>query len=273
MPREDFEERRSARIDRLHERAAAKAAESSELWERSSRMASVIPMGQPILVGHHSEKRDRNYRAKIQNTAHRAIESDDYAKNLKNRAEAAEDNTSIFSDDPEAVVKLTERIEKATKLQETMKACNKVIKSKKLDRPQQIAKLMESTNLPEANIIKLFEPDFCGRIGFASYQLTNNNANINRMKKRLISLKNADTETKSKKYGDIELIYNIEANRVQLVFPSKPDDAIRTILKHHGFKWSRNESAWQRLLNRNGKYSADLVIKQISEFPGGIVQA
>ena len=62
-----FEEKRAARIQRLIERANKKEAESNFRFEKAHNMASVIPFGQPILVGHHSERRDRNYRNKIHN--------------------------------------------------------------------------------------------------------------------------------------------------------------------------------------------------------------
>ena len=38
-------------------------------------MASIIPFGQPILVGHHSEKRDRNYRGRIHKKFERSFEA------------------------------------------------------------------------------------------------------------------------------------------------------------------------------------------------------
>ncbi|RZJ78795.1 MAG: DUF3560 domain-containing protein [Chryseobacterium sp.] len=37
-------------------------------------MASAIPMGQPTLIGHNFEKRDRNYRNKIYSAMGRSIE-------------------------------------------------------------------------------------------------------------------------------------------------------------------------------------------------------
>ncbi|MEE8059026.1 MAG: DUF3560 domain-containing protein [Pseudomonadales bacterium] len=42
--------------------------ESQTVYKRAKDMAPVIPFGQPILVGHHSEHRDRRYRDRIHNT-------------------------------------------------------------------------------------------------------------------------------------------------------------------------------------------------------------
>jgi len=61
-----YEERQETRRERL-ETAAAKARKEAEVLLGSAHtMADAIPFGQPILVGHHSEGRDRRYRARIE---------------------------------------------------------------------------------------------------------------------------------------------------------------------------------------------------------------
>lgn len=64
----DYFEKKEARLERFKTLAGSNEKLSISLANKSNEMASVIPMGQPILVGHHSEKRDRNYRNKIHNT-------------------------------------------------------------------------------------------------------------------------------------------------------------------------------------------------------------
>lgn len=61
-----YEERQEARRERYLERAEKARAESSEGWQRVREMSDAIPFGQPIHVGHHSEKGDRAYRARIE---------------------------------------------------------------------------------------------------------------------------------------------------------------------------------------------------------------
>lgn len=53
-------------------------------------MASVIPFGQPILIGHPSEQRDRNYRDKIHNTFGKAFAMQDKAAYYEDKAENAQ---------------------------------------------------------------------------------------------------------------------------------------------------------------------------------------
>ena len=67
------EERKQARIERYHYLAENASKESNDLLNKSSRMAEAIPFGQPILIGHHSEQRDRNYRNKIWNTMSKSV--------------------------------------------------------------------------------------------------------------------------------------------------------------------------------------------------------
>ena len=53
----------------------------------------------------------------------------------------------------------------------------------------------------------LFEPDFCGRLGFPSYELTNNGANIRRIKGRIDELRAAAASavTQERKVGDVTI--------------------------------------------------------------------
>ena len=60
-----FEQRQAARKQRLEARAGALRTEGEARLSRARKMADIIPSGQPILIGHHSEKGDRSYRAKI----------------------------------------------------------------------------------------------------------------------------------------------------------------------------------------------------------------
>lgn len=61
-------ERRMRRIANAEKQAAKNEAESDRLYIQAKEMISVIPFGQPVLVGHHSEGRDRRYRGKIHDT-------------------------------------------------------------------------------------------------------------------------------------------------------------------------------------------------------------
>ena len=88
---------------------------SNQLSKESHDMMSVIPMGQPILVGHHSEKRDRNYRNRAWNKLGKAVEKSKLAVHHRSAAEGIESalDKSIFSDDADAIEALEARIARA----------------------------------------------------------------------------------------------------------------------------------------------------------------
>jgi len=64
--------------------------EAESRFETAHKMADVIPFGQPILVGHHSEKSDRSYRARIDSHQRKGVEAHQRAKDLKSRLEGSE---------------------------------------------------------------------------------------------------------------------------------------------------------------------------------------
>jgi Domain of unknown function (DUF3560) len=249
--RDRFESRRERRLDNAHRQGLKNRKLSKSFYERSTSMARCIPMGQPILVGHHSEKRDRRFRRRLWDLMGQSVAANDKAEYYEQKAAAIETNQSIFSDDPDAIEKLKEKIAAAVERQDFMKAGNKIVKSKKLTIEQKTEQLKAA-----GHCTLILQPDFCGRIGYADYELTNNNANIRRMKQRLEQLEKAlinaievgDTE---QEYPDLNLIvrHARTINRIQLIFSGKPSGQIRNLLKSHGFRWAPSEGAWQRHLN------------------------
>lgn len=252
-------------MERLAERAKNQKAESDRLHKKSSDMASVIPFGQPILVGHHSEKRDRNYRDKIHNTMGASVRARQKASYFESRLESMENNTAISSDDPEALTKLKDKLEGLENLQLFMKGCNKIIKNKKLSDAEKVAKLLEYHNsLTEAKAYKLLAPDFAGRVGFPSYKLTNNNANMSRIKDRIKSLERVNAMTSEEvTIHDVRILTSVEDNRVQIFFPDKPDEKIRHELKSNGFHWSPQVGAWQRQISTYAIQRAKQIVTQM----------
>lgn len=243
-------EKRQVRIERYRDLSANARKQSTELFQRSSKMAEVIPGGQPILVGHHSEKWDRNYRDKIHNTMGRSVEADKKAEYYDRKAEAAENNNAIYLEDEDSIQKLEAKIEALTKRQDMMKSTNKIARSNKLTDVEKVDKL-KSFGIGERNAIALITPDKFGSVGFESWQLSNNSAVIRNAKQRLekaIRLKK--TESKEYEINGVRIVENTEENRLQLFFPGKPDEDIRNSLKHNGFRWSPSNGCWQSYLNR-----------------------
>ncbi|MEC5144926.1 DUF3560 domain-containing protein [Chitinophaga sp. 212800010-3] len=121
----NYEERKQNRIDHANDQVAKLQKESDRLHNQAKKMASVIPMGQPILVGHHSEKKDRNYREKIHDTYGKAFAASNKAEYYENKAATIEANDAISSDDPQALPKLKDKIASLESAHAFMKAANK----------------------------------------------------------------------------------------------------------------------------------------------------
>lgn len=246
MTREEKRQRRVERYERLAEKAQQ---ESNTAFEKSHKMSEIIPFGQPILVGHHSERRDRRYREKIDNTMRKSVQLDEKAEYYKSKAEAAANNTSIYLEDEDAVERLTEKLEGLKRSQEIMKAVNKIVRDKKKTREEKI-EAIKANGLSERQAEEVMTPNCMGYIGFASFSLTNNNANIHRVEdqlKRAIALR--ETETTEETINGVRVVRNTEENRLQLFFKGKPDEETRNKLKHNGFRWSPFNGCWQSYLN------------------------
>jgi hypothetical protein len=272
MGREDFHSIQADRADRLHARAEKAEAEATSAYETSRRLADQIPFGQPILVGHHSEKRHRRQIERIQGYATKAVELSRKADELKSRAESAESNRAISSDDPDAIESLEKKLKELEALQERMKAVNKIVSSppKNQSSPQKMEKLL-ALGLSEKSIGCVFAKDFMGRYGFAPYQLSNNNAKIRNVRERIEQLKKAE----GLKYEKIEhegfsVIMDPSLNRVQIDFDSVAkyrelctDKGIN--LRKYGFVFSRRDgNCWQRKITGNAVYAVREVVKLIN---------
>jgi len=191
---DNYEERKQNRIDRYKKRAQNANNRSSQLYESGMSSLKQIPFGQPILCGHHSEQRDRNFRARAGAKIDKAMGERKKADYYEEKAQAAENNTAISSDDPEAVVKLQEKLNQAEEIQVIMKAANKIIQKKKLSDEEKIIELVKIDKITEKTAKGILAPDCMGCIGFPSYKLINNNANIRRMKERIAHLKRVSTQ-------------------------------------------------------------------------------
>jgi hypothetical protein len=156
----------------------------------------------------------------------------------------------IMSGDADAVERLTDEIAKAEELQRRMKEANAAIrKHKKAGAAAQVAALV-ALGYPEARAALLLKPDACGRIGFADFELTNNNANIRRMKARLSIVEKAHATPATEQEGTKARLEDCPAeNRVRLFYPGKPDADIRATLKSSGFRWTPSLGCWQAYRN------------------------
>lgn len=166
------------------------------------------------------------------------------------------------------VERLQEKIDNLTRSQEMMKAANKIIRDKKLAEIEKVDELV-ALGFREEVALKLLEPDFCGRLGFASYALTNNLAKIKdaeaRMKRHAAMANRAVDGDEVHEYSWGKLIVAFGDERYRFIFDGKPAPEIIKLMKSNAFKWSPSNSAWQRQITSNAKYAVKRMIEELNK--------
>jgi len=186
-----YRERRERKAERLREWAEKRETKAETAYERSRQIADMIPMGQPILVGHHSEKRhrrdidrmDRGMRASIDNSR----KADDFRRRADGIEAAAE--RAIYSDDDDAIERLRERIAELEAERERLKAYNaSARKAAKQGGVGDTSLLTAGERKELAGIAKACSYMLGPGGAMPSYKLTNLGGNIARNRKRLAGL-------------------------------------------------------------------------------------
>lgn len=93
---------------------------------------------------------------------------------------------------------------------------------------------------------------------FQAWSLSNNRANIKRMRERIEQLKREKEMPKQDRETTVngepcKVVENAGLMRLQLVFDGKPEADTRERLKRNGFRWSPKNGAWQRQLTDNAR--------------------
>lgn len=239
-----YEERKAARIERLKNGADYYRRKAVEAFDSAARVADGIPMGQPILVGHHSERRHRADAARIENGMRRGIEEEKRAEELARRADAAANNTAISSDDPTALEALRAKLS-ALEAKRALMA--------RLNREWRKGGAAALTGVTEEQRARM-AADMAGREAWQSrtqpferYQLANLGGQIRQVKQRIAVLAaRASVPSSEERIGEVVIRDDADANRVQVVFPGKPDAETIAALKRAGFRWAPSVGAWQR---------------------------
>ena len=246
----DFKTKQESKIERCLDLAEKNEKLSDQTFSHAKKMASAIPFGQPILVGHHSEKRDRRYRARIENSFNKSIEQQKKSEYYKNKAESI-GTSGILSDDPEALIKLNKKLEVMEKRRETYKAFNR--EQKKTNTNEAVKKFKNELRARDISTLT-HRGDLCGN--FSGWPLTNLGAKIRDCKKRIEQIKKMDSMPEINSIiNDIEV--KEEDGYINVYFPGKPNEETRAKIKGYGIalKWSRYKSCWTRKKTAStGKY-------------------
>lgn len=224
-------------------------------------------MGEPIKVGHHSEKRHRRALKRSNENMFKSVAAGRKAKRLDARADAAERNAAISSDDPRALERLRAKLARLEAEREEIKRKNRLARQGKLPD--------EDNPLNPASVRSMAGERMYPMPG---YVLPNLGAEIRRVRGRIEQLaKRQGRAARSVERGDVRVVENGEISRLQVLTDSKPPKENRTWLKRHGFRWSRSEGAWQRQLGDAAWNAAmtylDTFVEQRDDTPFARVEA
>lgn len=255
----NYEDELGERKDRFIDYANNAEIKQASRLQAANNIAEFMT-GEPVKIGHHSEKRHCRDMNKMDNHMHQSVVSGQKADYYRGRANGV-GTAGISSSDPRAVDKLKDKLEALTTLQGMMKAGNKIIKSKKItlvEKHDQLIKL----GLDDTEATKRLKPDFAGQIGFPGWELSNNNAVIRNVKKRIAELESL-RESEEFHYECDNYKVSVSDARVMFEFAGKPSDNARKIIKCNGFKWSPSRVAWVRQATSNAIEGARDLIKSL----------
>jgi hypothetical protein len=168
-----YRERRLARAERLRGWSEANADRSDARYAGAKQVSDGIPFGQPILVGHHSERRHRRDAQRIHDGMRAAIDLDDKARRQASAADEIEAQAAgaIYDDDPDAIEALTTKLARLEAKRDQMTAAN--AEYRKAHRAE--LKAMTAYERSQA-------------VPYPSYALSNLGGNISRCRDRLARL-------------------------------------------------------------------------------------
>ena len=248
----NYYQKREERIRGLKKKSEKLSAESSAAMDASSEIAKIMN-GNPVKLDHHSAKGHLRDIKRCHGLMDKSVDLRQKAEHYKDKAAAAEYNTAISSDNPDAVLLLEEKVSNLEAKRDWMKFVNKEyrrchgdIDRMSVDEKQKAALKIWKTNKPEYET----KP-------YQGFELTNLGNKIKTAKQRLESLKKKENdETVTVEFPGGRIVDNVEDNRLQIFHDEKPDAGVRKQLKYNGFRWAPSVGCWQRMRSNNAMYWA-----------------
>lgn len=224
----DYRGRVEGKRERLEVRAVKANSASGHRWRAAHAAVAGIPFGQPILVGHHSERRHRRAIERADQNMRQSIELDKKAKHLASRA-ASVGHAGIASDDPDALQQLRAKLAEREQIQESFKAANKA-----------------------------------KRGTVAAYRLSNNSAEIRRLRQRIEQIEQLHQAAPIEQAGHGWQMGEDEG-RIVLAFDQRQPAEVVTVVKAAGFVYARSRTAWVRKVTANAVRAAERLAVRLAE--------
>ena len=227
-------ERLERKIERRREWAESAVSKASREYNTSQSLVANIPMGQPILVGHHSERRHRRTLDRSWDALGRSVLLTRKAEMHEAKADNLEValGHTIFSDDDNAAEAIESRIAEREAQREKMKKINTMYR--KGDAAGLAALGLDLEVLRE----KLKTAYSWCQQPHPAYELQNLGGRIQADKKRLEAIKmQAARKERAEAAGGVVIVRGAQGY-AQVTFAEKPDYSIIRELKAADFRWS-----------------------------------
>lgn len=274
-------EKQQARAERAERRAARAARQASAaVTHARGVIGDKLPMGQPILVGHHSERRHRRLLERADRAATKAVEAIRVAEHAEVAAERA--GSVLTSDDPEAIRVQRARLAELEAGHARAKALNAAWR-----KGQEAGLVAAGLSEEEAAELGKDARMFSWTTRKGPFDLANSAARVKAAKVRLAELEEIETrrraalETAAQAEGEGEddaptaVVlergegWRIERDdvdvRVRIFFDRKPSETVRAVVKRYGFRWAPSAGAWQRIASGMWKGAVYQVTRELRE--------
>ncbi|HHP5454824.1 TPA: DUF3560 domain-containing protein [Aeromonas veronii] len=224
----NYGERVEAKRERLQVRAIKANQESDQRWGAAHSAVAGIVFGQPILVGHHSEKKHRRALARSDQAMRQSIALDNKAKRLESRA-ASVGQAGIASDDPTALEQLRAKLAEREQIQDKFKQANKA-----------------------------------KRGSVPAWRLSNNNAEIRRLRQRIEEIQRLHQAAPIEQAGNGWQMGE-DDGRIVLAFDHRQPAEVVTVVRSAGFVYARSRTAWVRKVTSNAVRAAERLAVRLAE--------
>jgi len=241
------------RAEQAEDRAKRLRLQANDTFKREREILDCIPLGQPILVEHHSQRRHERDIERVNSLARKGLDLLSQAE-IADRA-AARAETVISSQDPEAIALLETKLEELRADATLRKKVNAAYRRGGIDAARAVEGLTPKIIEGLKNFVRVWFP-------FAN---TNINAEIRRVEARIVRLRREQSRPEAPPIeGDGWRIEEAKSDvRIRLYFTGRLSRDATHELKAEGFRWAPSVGAWQRQLNNNGRWAARQVIKTL----------
>ena len=246
------------RIQRLFDRFVDKlAANINAQNSNTASCPSVMVSGAGNFPIHKKEKQNKR--------ADSLMSEYDYIMQIPDKIRGIGNNTSIYSDEDDAIERLEEKAEMYREYLDRMKKENAYYRKHGTMKGYEGITDEDAAKL-DAEIKHSFY-----QVPFPAYELTSARQKIKTAEERAEQLKKLKAKAEQPAEDNyphvdgVEVVENAEAMRIQLLFNGKPSEEVRGVLKSHGFRWSPRFSAWQRQLTENGRIATRAALEALNK--------